>query len=147
MHRRSVALTRLLCLALVSLSLFVPSPAVAAVRRLCKVSYQTQYGWSSEHTMEVAFVTGMELNEAMHSFRFAGFSTYALLWFDPGEVAILKLAGFFIRSGDTFTAEDFRNLYYIKSTANFTQVNANYSRQWRIKAKDYISFIDPRETY
>jgi hypothetical protein len=126
------------------LLIIFPFTLQAYISRICKVSYETRDGWSSEYLMEVNFLTGRELNKATKSFDYSSFSNYVLLWFDEGEVAILELDDFLIGVGEEFDNEDFQRLFQFQTTADFKQVNSLYERKWRIRAKDFITFIDPR---
>ena len=143
-----VAFTRisLLLLSIIFSLIFIhPIECKSEVRRICKVAYQTEDGWSKEYTMEVSFATGKELNDATQSFNYSTYSNYCLIWFDQGEVAILKLDAFLIRSGDKFADEDFRNLFSFRKEIECQQINSESERHWNIKAKDFIQFIDPRD--
>lgn len=117
----------------------------AEIRRLCKVYYETESGWDGGYTMEVTFVTGSELNRDTRSFNYSAFSNYCLVWFDKGEVAILKIDTFLIRSGEEFQRGDFKNLFLLRSEIECTQVNSAEERNWKIQAKEFIQFIDPSE--
>lgn len=125
------------------LLLILTTSAHAAVRRICAVSYQAEYGWSKEYQMEVTFIKGSELNQNTHSWQYSPYSNYALVWFDKGEVAILELTDF-VFGWSEFTNETFRTLYSISDTANFVQVNSAHPRYWKIRARDWMTFIDPR---
>jgi hypothetical protein len=72
------------------------------------------------------------------------YGVYALLWFGKGEVAILKCGQSIYGVGSEFDDADFQRLYYLQSAAEFAQVNSQYARTWRIRAKDYSGFFDPR---
>jgi len=63
------------------------------LERICRVSYAKEYGWSTEYTMGVEFLTGAQLNSATGSYSYNSYDCYALLWFGKGEVAILKHTG------------------------------------------------------
>jgi hypothetical protein len=59
----------------------LPRSAGAEVRRICKVSYETQAGWSQEVAVEVRFATGRELNRATKSSNYKILSRCALIRF------------------------------------------------------------------
>ena len=118
--------------------------ADASVRRIVKVSYETQYGYSDEYKMEVTFLTGQELNKATKTYDFDIFDNYALIWFDEGKVAILKIDDLIIGVGQDFDTDDFKRAFQIISEKSATQVNSQYKRKWKIEAKDIIRWIDPR---
>ena len=113
------------------------------VSRTCKVSYETRDGWSEEYKREVEFLTGEELNKATRSFKYDMLSHYALVWFAKDEVAILKLEELLYVRGE-FKNEDFKKLFALQDSTKCSQVNSEEKRVWRIKAKDFLSFIDPR---
>ena len=118
--------------------------ASARVSRICKVAYETQLGRSEDHRIEVTFMTGRELNRATRSYDYESFANYALIWFRDGEVVILKLERLAFGIGAEFDNEDFVRFFRIISDTEGDQVNAPSGRRWRIKAKDFIRFIDPR---
>lgn len=134
---RSVFLFLLL---LVSIS----SYSEAAVRRICKVSYETSSGWSQQFKVEVTFMTGDELNSATRSYQFFSFDNYALIWFDKSQVAILKNTDLMFVSNQKFSADDFKDNFDLFSEKGATQVNSDTKRAWKIEAKDFYSWIDPR---
>jgi hypothetical protein len=124
----------------------IATPCDAAVRRIVKVSYEQEFGWSREVKVEVTFASGSELNAKAHQLRLRPFELYALIWFKDDQVAIVKLDNKPLLMGlDGFTAENFKDLYFIKSEAKGTQVNDDGDGQrWNFKAKDIITWIDPR---
>ena len=95
--------------------------------------------------MEVTFVTGKELTIKLPYSNFSIFSNYCLLWFARNGDAILEIDAWLLRSGDAFTREDFQKLFLYQNEIDCIQVNGESERVWRIKAKDYLDFIDPRE--
>jgi hypothetical protein len=123
---------------------FTLAPAQAEVRFLCEVSYQTLAGWSDGRIVEVTFASGKELNSKTRTLEFDIFANYAMIWFGAGQVAILKHDGFSISPGPAFDVADFKRMFLISQTEQFEQVNSEYERRWRIRAKDLIRFIDPR---
>jgi len=147
-HNQSVHVRLFVVLAgaVILTGLLWPSVAVGEVRRICKVSYQTRFGWSEEVTAEITFVTGQELNKSTRTFDYNPYSNYALIWFEPGRVAILQHDGTVFGVGPEFDNEDFVKMFQFVSTSDFSQLNddPSASRKWRVKAKDFIKFIDPR---
>jgi hypothetical protein len=128
-----------------SLALLFTVPSFAEVRRVCKVKYETEDGWSKEYTVEVTFITGRELNKATKSYDYDTYSNYCLIWFDKGEVAILEIQDYLISVGEDFDAEDFRKAFRISSELDTKQVNSPSKRKWKVIGKDWTRFIDPRE--
>jgi hypothetical protein len=123
----------------------IPLALNAEVRRLCKVSYETEDGWSDEHIVEVTFSSGRELNKATKSFNYSPYSNYCLIWFAQNEVAILEIDAVVFGVGSEFESDDFRKLFRLSTEIECKQINGSSEKQWRIKAKDYFRFIDPRE--
>ena len=119
--------------------------AFGEVRRICKVKYQTEDGWSKEYTVQVTFLTGRELNKATKSYDYDSYSNYCLIWFEQGEVAILEIRDYLLSVGEDFDAEDFRNAFRINSELDCKQINSESKRKWRIIGKDWTRFVDPRE--
>jgi len=130
----------IILIVLISMSQF----ADASVRRIVKVSYETQYGYSNKYKTEVTFLTGRELNKATKTYDYNMFDNYALIWFKEDKVAILKIDGIIIGVGQEFDSDDFKRAFQIISEKSATQVNSQYKRKWKIKAKDIIRWIDPR---
>jgi hypothetical protein len=100
------------------------------------VSYSTNYGWSTEYTMGVEFLTGTQLNRATRTYSYSSYDCYALIWFGKGEVAILKYDGLPIGAGLEFDADDFGRLFAYGRSVQFVQVNGSGSRRWSIRATD-----------
>lgn len=118
--------------------------SMAEVRRYVKVSYQTRGGYSQEYRMEVTFLTGRELNAATKTYDYNMFDNYALVWFNKSEVAILKITDTILRVGQEFDSEDFKNAFQFTSVRAAKQINSQNVVNWRIKAKEFIQWIDPR---
>lgn len=129
------------------LSLTLPIDTSAAIRRLCKVQYQTEDGWSKEYTMEVEFATGSELNERTHSYKYKSFKNYCLLWFSDGGVAIEEINEYVTTSSE-FDHGAFKDLFSYRQYIECSQINSDKDEapKWKITAKTYAGFIDPRET-
>ena len=88
--------------------ILIPIKLNAEIRRICKVKYETEYGWSKEYKVEVTFMTGRELNSATSTFKYNSFSKYCLIWFGKDEVAILEIKAFLSSVGDEFDREAFK---------------------------------------
>ncbi len=117
----------------------------AAIRRNCKVSYETEDGWSSGAIAEVTFCTGWELNNASHSINYQVFEKFALIWFSQREVAILQIDdGYDIITGTDFNGQALWSAFMVWDERTATQVNDNYGRKWKIAAKEYGVWVDPR---
>jgi hypothetical protein len=119
----------------------------AVIRRICKVQYATDYGWSQEYTMQVEFMTGVELNRVTHSYSYESYKRYCLLWFSNGGVAINQIDAYFL-CGSEFDDEAFRNLFYLRTSVQCTQINSTEEEApaWKITAKILFGdFIDPKD--
>lgn len=119
----------------------------ATVRRVCYVQYAIGYGWSQVYTMQVEFMTGMELNNATRSYSYDGYKRYCLLWFSNGGVAINEISDGFL-CGYEFDDDAFRSLFYFRYSTQCVQINsqADEAPVWRITAKTYSGeFVDTRE--
>ena len=117
--------------------------AEARIVRYCQVSYETREGWSIEYLHEVTFQSGTELNTATKSLQFSSFENYALVWYAPDQVAIIKLGAFLV-TGREFLPRHFRQMFLISESVEGEQVNVRGERNWRIKGKEFFKFIDPR---
>ena len=121
------------------------SPANAIVKRIVNVSYEKDYGYSEEVPVEVTFLTGKELNRATDSYKYSDYDNYGLIWFAKDEVAILKLNSYSVNYGSNgLDNEAFKRIFQFSSYETATQINSNSGRKWRLKAKDYLKWIDPR---
>ena len=103
------------------------------LERICRVSYAKEYGWSTEYTMGVEFLTGAQLNSATGSYSYNSYDCYALLWFGKGEVAILRHTGLAVGAGWTFDEDDFDRMFPMGMSSEFVQVNGDEGRRWRIR--------------
>ena len=127
------------------ISLIISLETFSSVKRLCKVKYKTEDGWSVEKIYEVEFVTGGELNTRIGNNKFKQYQAYCLIWFGPDQVAILKTSGFgTMIYSEKFSAEDFKSLFMIKREIDCTQENDDNEREWIIIGKELIDFVDPR---
>lgn len=82
---------RAVVVALAGILLCADDMAAAAVRRICDISYETEYGWSRPARVEVVFASGQELNRHRWDPTIPSFHNYAMIWFDQDEVAVLEL--------------------------------------------------------
>jgi hypothetical protein len=73
---------------------FLCSAAEAKYTQTCKVKFKKNYDWSDYYTVEVTFMSGMELNRATKSFDYDGFSTYAIIFWDKDEATVIKISSF-----------------------------------------------------
>jgi len=138
MKKKTLVFLMLVVLSLITIG------SEAAIRRYCMVKYETEDGWSKTYTVEVTFMTGFELNNVTHSFNYGTYDKYCLIWWDKGEVAILKIKDYLI-VGSEFTRDDFRNAFSFRSSLNCEQVNDEDATKWQIIGKNYLQFVDPRE--
>nr|WP_309596793.1 hypothetical protein [Moraxella osloensis] len=121
------------------------SPANAIVKRIVNVSYEKDYGYSEEVPVEVTFLTGKELNKATDSYKYSDYDNYGLIWFAKDEVALLKLDSYSSNYGsEELDNEAFKRIFQFSSYETATQVNSTNNRKWRLEAKDYLKWIDPR---
>ena len=118
--------------------------ASATASFTCDVQYKTGYSWSTEYTMELDFMTGSELNRAANTYSFDSFELYALIWFGEGEVAILEHDGMAIIGGTSFDTAAFKRVFQVFGSQEFTQVNDDYARNWKVTCKKFGRFVDPR---
>lgn len=63
----------------------------AKCRRIATVKYQQEYGWSKKYTVEVNFMTGMELNKATQSYKYDSYKVYAIIFWGEGQATVIKL--------------------------------------------------------
>lgn len=121
-----------------------PVNASARVTRFCEVAYETRLGWSDDVKTEVTFMTGRELNRATRTYDFEFYSNYALIWFAQGQVAIMRLDNITFGVGSEFDNEDFQRMFRLFGSSEAQQVNGDRPMKWRITAKKFLRFIDPR---
>jgi hypothetical protein len=128
------------------ISLTLPIDTSASIKRMCIVQYQTEDGWSKEYKMEAEFVTGSELNERTHSYKYKTFKNYCLLWFSDGGVAIEEINEYVTTSSE-FDHGAFKDLFSYRQYIECSQINSDKDDgpKWKITAKTYGVFIDPRE--
>lgn len=120
------------------------SVASASVRRFVLTSYEHTDGErSTPHLSEVGFYTGSELNEKTQRLTYTSFAVYAMIWFDDDQFAVIRLPSAF-GHGDKFTADDFKDLFAIRSEVRGEQANSPDPRVWYFRAKKNLEWIDPR---
>lgn len=116
----------------------------ATVKRSCKVKYKTEEGWSKDYLLQVQFMTGRELKKAVNSNEYRESYSYALIWFEEGQVAIIELSTGYENFGEDFDPEDFRKIFSYRTQIEGEQVNNKRKTEWEIQGKDYGGFIDKR---
>lgn len=89
-------------------------------------------------------MTGEELNTATQTYKYSSFSNYALIWFREAQVAILKINRVIFSSGSKFTNDEFKQLFEFFDECDADQANSETPRKWKLKAKKYLEWIDPR---
>jgi hypothetical protein len=84
----------------VTLGLIFYINADAKCRREATVKYQQEYGWSKKYTVEVSFMTGLELVRATNSFDYDLYSVYAIIFWGRGQAAVIKIKNFLPCGGE-----------------------------------------------
>ena len=84
------------------------------------------------------------MNKATNSYNYNIFDKYALIWFASDEVAIMDIDDVIFLVGQEFTVDDFKRAFNIVGDKTATQVNDKYRRHWKIEAKDFLRWVDPR---
>lgn len=119
--------------------------AEAAVERFCLVSLNVINGWSPERKLKITFVTGLELSRAAKSLRFGFRENYALIWPGTGLPIIVKIDAIIIGVGQTFTANDFQEIFGPTGERQATQLEGEgRGLKWRIKARTSEGWVDPQ---
>lgn len=75
-------------------------PASAEYVQTSKVRYSVNHVQSQWYTVEVTFLTGMELNRATRTFGYDGFSKYAVIFWGEGQASVIKIGSMMFCSGD-----------------------------------------------
>lgn len=129
--------------------LLINTSTYSEVKRICKVKYETEDGWSKEYTMEVEFVTGFELNKKTQSFNYNSYSKYCCIWFSDGGVAIIEIDDYISlqNSDNEFDDDTFKSTFSYKYSITGKQVNGDKDTKtkWEIDGRDYRGYIDPRD--
>ena len=84
--------------------------------------------------MEVQFASGSELNRKTQSNKFDQLKSYALIWFNQSEVAIVELNLYSYTLGEFGKSEFDMYIRYGYGNADGTQVNSPSPRKWKIEA-------------
>lgn len=74
--------------------LFYSIIACAKYIQTSKVKYKKNYDWSEYYTVDVTYMSGMELNSATKTFNYDSYSTYAIIFWDKDEATIIKISTF-----------------------------------------------------
>ena len=83
----------------------------ASCKRVAKVKYQQKYGWSKLYTVNVTFMTGLELNRATSSYKYSSSSVYGIIFWDNDQASVIKLTTFLL-CGLEVTCECIDNSLY-----------------------------------
>lgn len=103
---------RILCS--VALAWSLATVAHTRVTTPAKVRYLTEDGRSRWYEMDVSFMTGSELNTATGSYRYSGFSHYAVIFFKEGQAAVIKISTPLFGCGFEFSVSCFPSIGNIK---------------------------------
>jgi len=87
--------------AILALLIFPAMNALAAYREPCRVSYETEDGWSRKYDVECTYMTGFELNTATSTFNYQGFSTYAVVFWSQNQASVIRLTNTFFCGMET----------------------------------------------
>lgn len=68
--------------------------ADAKYTQTCRVKYKKNYGWSSYYTVDVTFMSGIELNRATKTYNYTSYSTYAIIFWDKGEASVIEISSY-----------------------------------------------------
>ncbi len=102
----------------------------AKYTQTCKVKYKINYGWSKYYTVEVTFMSGTELNRATKTFNYAGFTTYAIIFWDKDEASVIKISSF------TGCGTEVKQSCITNKVTNFKGEDQQ-GRGWEICTKSY----------
>jgi len=76
------------------LSLIFVLGANAKYTQTCKAKYKRDYGWSQYYSLDITFMSGVELNKATKTYKYNSYSTYAIIFWDKDEASIIKLSSY-----------------------------------------------------
>lgn len=82
----------------------------AKCRKDISVKYTTQYSWSKYYQVEGFFESGYELNNATRTYNYDMYATYCVIFWEEGEVSIIKLSNMMI-CGTDVTCSCVENTY------------------------------------
>lgn len=125
---------------------FLASPCLARYRTLLTCTYMIDGDESKPYTLSVDFLSGRELSATTDSLLGLYYSTdiYAAIWFDEGQVALVKIDEFIPwRSGLEVGEADFREL---KKTAQVKHYVTPYLSGKDQEDKEWRIYVDGNET-
>lgn len=102
----------------------------AKYTQTCKVKYKRQYDWSNYLTVDVTFMSGVELNNATKTYKYDSYSTYGIIFWDKDEASIIKVSSF-TGCGSEVTKSCITN-----KTLNL-EGEDQVGKNWQICTKDY----------
>lgn len=124
---------------LVIIVLGLSSMGLAAVTIQCDVQVRGRVGYERAVRRDVQFAKGSELG-----FGYRSSKLHALLWFSQTQVAVLEHTGTLFGSFGDLTARDIENLFMIRGSADFVQVNGTSDTEYRVTCKQFGRWIDNR---
>ena len=74
----------------------------AEYREQCQVKYQSAEGWSKPYNVECIYISGDELNLATRFFQYNSTSVYAVVFWQPHQASVIKLADYGVCSLQVF---------------------------------------------
>ena len=72
--------------------LLIAGSCFAKYTQTCQASFLTERGWSKKYTVEVTFMTGHEMNEAIGMNKYAQNTMFAVIAWDKSQKTVIKLS-------------------------------------------------------
>lgn len=69
-----------------------PIVSQAKYVQTCKVKYEQNDGWSKTYEIQVTFMKGSELNEAIKGYSYSSYASYAIIFWSDEQVSTIKLS-------------------------------------------------------
>lgn len=83
--------------------------AEAKHNQTCVVKYKTQEGWSKKYTVEVTFLSGLELNNATNSYKYSSYALYAVIFWQQDQASVIKISNL-LTCGETVEKDCISNV-------------------------------------
>lgn len=88
-------------LAVAFLLLGISLSAGAAEREQVCAKYAANYGWSKGYDVQATIYSGDELNARTGTFKYRGFSTYVVIFWQEGQASIIQMDHSFLGFADS----------------------------------------------
>jgi len=117
---------------LIALFLLLGTYSEARYLQTSKVKYMTNNNlWSDIYTVDVTFMSGLELNTATKSYKYSFYDVYAIIFWGDGQATVIKTETMYYYKKEV-------DISIIKKASYYGEIvgKDQYSTKWKICVTD-----------